>query len=108
MAISNSVCLLYMFGRRLYPFCRVKSLGSQVAAVSRSRQPSRSFKQSHSEILTPHVSELLAASFQVIPVLGLDSVLDGTGNRIIGAQDRALTEFDLAGSISLKPARPAT
>jgi hypothetical protein len=49
-----------------------------------------------------HVGELLAASLEVVAVLGLDRVLDGARDRVVGAEDGALDELDLAGGVALQ------
>ena len=76
----------------------MKSLGSQVAAVSfRGQLP---ISRTSAALLTPHMCELLTASFQVTPVLGLHRVLDSARDWIIHAQDRALHQLHLSRSIS--------
>ena len=57
-------------------------------------------------MLTSHVCKLLAAPFQIIPILGLNSVLNCAWDRIVNAEDRALDKFDFAGCISFQPIRP--
>jgi hypothetical protein len=52
--------------------------------------------------LTSHVSEFLTAGFQVVPVLGLNSILNGTGYWVVGAEDCTLNELDLASGITLE------
>lgn len=49
------------------------------------------------------MGELLAACFEIIPVLGLDGILNSAGNWVIGAQDGALGKFDFARGIALEP-----
>ena len=51
--------------------------------------------------------EFLATILKIIPVLGLDCILDGAGNGVLGAQNMILTEFDLTRSITLKTAAAA-
>ncbi len=55
-------------------------------------------------VLTPHVRELLAAALKVISVLGLDSVLNGRRDRIVGTENGALNELDLTGHSTLQTA----
>lgn len=59
-------------------------------------------------MLTAHVCELLAALLQVIAVLGLDGILNGTGDWVVGAQHRALDELDLAGLAAAQATRNGT
>jgi hypothetical protein len=56
-------------------------------------------------VLTAHVCELLATALEVITVLCLDGVLDGRGHRVVGAENGALHELDLAGHAALEAAR---
>ena len=56
-------------------------------------------------MLTSHMRELLAASLKVVPVLGLDGILDGAWHRVVGAEDGALDELELPGGIALEAAR---
>ena len=46
------------------------------------------------------MGELLAATLQVIAVLGLNSILDSARSRIINTQNGALDELDLSGRIT--------
>ena len=48
------------------------------------------------------MSEFLAASFEVIAIFGLDGILDGAWNRIIGAEDGTLGKFDFTGLVALQ------
>lgn len=59
-------------------------------------------------MLTAHMCEFLAALLQVIAVLGLDGILNSTGNRVVGAQHRALDELDLAGLAAAQATRGTT
>jgi hypothetical protein len=52
--------------------------------------------------LTSHVCEFLAAALKVVAVLGLDGVLDGTRNRVVGAENGALDKLDLTGQTTLE------
>jgi hypothetical protein len=54
--------------------------------------------------LTSHVCELLAAALEVIAVLGLDGVLDGRWHGVVGTEDGALDELDLARHAALEAA----
>lgn len=66
-----------------------------------------------SDKLTSHMGELFATALKVVAVLGLDSVLDCTGYRVVDTEDRALnklnlprgitSEVALLGSLSLAP-----
>jgi hypothetical protein len=78
-------------------------LGSQVAAVSIQGVSAEgaSFFIVQAE-LTAHVSELLAATFEVVSVLCLNGVLDSTGHRIICTQDIALNQLDLTCGITFE------
>jgi hypothetical protein len=48
------------------------------------------------------VCELLAASLEVVSVLGLNGILNGAGHRVVGAQDGTLSKLDFTGSIALE------
>lgn len=50
--------------------------------------------------LTSHVRELFAATLEVVAVLGLDGILNGTGDWVIHTQDGALDQLDLTSGIS--------
>lgn len=52
--------------------------------------------------------KLLTAALQVVAVLGLDGILDGTGHGVVGTQDGALDQLDLTGSIALEAAGGST
>lgn len=52
------------------------------------------------QILTSHMSKFLCSTLNIITVLGLNSVLDGTGNGVVDTQDRALDQFDFPGGIT--------
>lgn len=54
--------------------------------------------------LTSHVCKLLAAALEIIAVLGLDGVLDGARHGVVGAEDGALHQLDLAGHAALETA----
>ena len=54
--------------------------------------------------LTSHVGELFAAALEVVAVLGLDGILDGTGHGVVGTEDGALDKLDLAGHAALEAA----
>lgn len=54
--------------------------------------------------LTSHVGKLFAAALEVVAVLGLDGILDGTGHGVVDAEDGALDELDLAGGIAAEVA----
>jgi hypothetical protein len=54
--------------------------------------------------LTAHVRELLASALEVISVLGLDGILDGTRHGVVGAENRALHKLDLARHAALEAA----
>lgn len=101
----------------------MNSFGSQVAAVSASRQKKKKFISIHVRFrikevgkevdermdrdrdeLTSHMRKLLASALQVIAVLGLDGILDSTGDRIVGAENLALDELDLPGLSTLETA----
>lgn len=57
---------------------------------------------------TSHVRELFASALQVVAVLGLDGILNGTGDRVIHTQDGALDQLDFASRISTQVSSPAT
>lgn len=46
--------------------------------------------------------KLLAASLEIISVLGLHGILDSTGDGVVGAEDGALNELDFTRGISLQ------
>ena len=46
--------------------------------------------------------KFFTSTFQVTPVFGLDSILDGTRDRVIDAEDGALDKLDFSGGISLQ------
>ena len=52
--------------------------------------------------------ELFAAMLQIIPILGLNGVLNSTGNRIVGAEDGSLYELDFTRSGTLQAASSPT
>jgi hypothetical protein len=54
------------------------------------------------KLLTSHVREFLTATLEVVAVLGLDGVLDGAGHGVVGAEDGALDELDLARHATLQ------
>jgi hypothetical protein len=54
--------------------------------------------------LTSHVCKLLAAALEVVAVLCLDGILDGAGHGVVGAEDGALDELDLARHAALEAA----
>jgi hypothetical protein len=54
--------------------------------------------------LTSHVCELLAAALKIVAVLGLNGILDGTRHGVVGAEDGALDELDLARHAALEAA----
>lgn len=54
--------------------------------------------------LTAHVGELLATALEVVAVLGLDGVLDGRGDGVVGTQNGALDKLDLTGHTTLETA----
>jgi hypothetical protein len=54
--------------------------------------------------LTSHVCELLAAALEIVAVLGLDGILDGTRHGVVGAEDGALHKLDLTGHAALEAA----
>ena len=64
-----------------------------------SAEAASSFLQAE---LTAHVGELLATALEVVSVLGLNSVLNGTGYRVVGTQDIALDQLDLTCGIALE------
>jgi len=49
---------------------------------------------------TSHVGEFLAATLEVIAVLSLDGILDGTGGGVIDTQDGTLDQLDLPGRVT--------
>ena len=51
---------------------------------------------------TSHVGELLTAALEVIAVLCLDGILDGTWHGVVGRKDRALDQLDLTCQTALK------
>jgi hypothetical protein len=51
-------------------------------------------------LLTSHVSELFAASLEVVAVLGLNGILNGTGHGVVDAQDGTLDQLHLTGGIT--------
>lgn len=53
------------------------------------------------------MGEFLAATFEVIAVLGLDGILDGTGGRVIDTQDGTLDQLNLSGRITSQTAAAA-
>lgn len=46
------------------------------------------------------MGEFLAATLEVIAVLSLDGILDGTGRGVIDTQDGTLDQLDLSGRIT--------
>jgi hypothetical protein len=48
------------------------------------------------------MGEFFAAGFQVVPVLGLNGILNSTRHWVVGAEDCTLNELDLASSIALE------
>lgn len=46
------------------------------------------------------MGEFLAATLEVVAVLGLDGILDGTGGGVIDTQDGALDQLNLSGRIT--------
>lgn len=52
--------------------------------------------------LTAHVGKLLATALEVIAVLGLDGVLDGRGDGVVGTQNGTLDKLDLTGHTTLE------
>jgi hypothetical protein len=48
------------------------------------------------------VRKLLTTNLQILAILGLNVVLDGTGNRIIYAKDGAMDQLDLPRVVSMK------
>ena len=81
----------------------MKSLGSQVAAVSIQGVSAEgaSLFVIQAE-LTAHVSKLLAATLEVVSVLCLDGILNGTRHGVVGTQDIALDQLDLTCGIALE------
>ena len=55
---------------------------------------------------TSHVCKFFASSFKVISVFLLNGILNGTWNRIVDAQDRALNKLDFPCSETLQPSLP--
>lgn len=58
--------------------------------------------------LTSHVGELLAATLQIIAVLGLNSILNSTWHGVVDAENRTLNQLNLTSGISAKTSTAAT
>ena len=52
------------------------------------------------------MSKLLTSTFEVVAILGLNRILDGAGNRVLNAEDRALVKFDFSSLIAANATRP--
>lgn len=48
--------------------------------------------------------KLLAAALEIVAVLCLDGILNGTGHRVVGAEHGALHQLDLTGHAALETA----
>lgn len=85
----------------------MNSLGSQVAAVSINHISLVPSVCREMPKRTSHVGEFLAATFEVIAVLGLDGILDSTGGGVVNTQDGTLDQLDLSGRITSQTAAAA-
>jgi hypothetical protein len=86
----------------------VAVLEGEVVGVARRGRVwhlSESRVEAKNAVLTAHVRKLLATALEVIAVLRLDGVLDGRRHGVVGAENRALDELDLAGHAALEAAR---
>jgi hypothetical protein len=49
---------------------------------------------------TSHMGKLFSSALDIVPVFGLDSILDGAGDRVVDAEDGALNQFDFPRCVS--------
>lgn len=56
---------------------------------------------------TSHVGELFRSTFDIIAILGLDGILNGTRRRIVDTEDGTLNQLDLTGGITSQAATAA-
>lgn len=54
------------------------------------------------------MGEFLAATLEIIAVLGLNGILDGTGSGVVDTQDGTLDQLDLSGRITSQTTTAAT
>lgn len=58
-------------------------------------------------VLTSHMRKFLAPMLQIIPVLGLDRVLNCAGNRVVGTEHRTLHQLDFTRPSTLQTSTAA-